>query len=81
MIKNIFSTNILKQSARTYHHKKKKITLENVVLTSTIGKFSVMDVSKKILNDNKDVLRAQRLINLEIPVLVRSLKSSNIELG
>ena len=25
--------------------------------------------------------RAQRLINLEIPVLVRSLKSSNIELG
>ena len=24
---------------------------------------------------------AQRLINLEIPVLVRSLKSSNIELG
>ena len=26
-------------------------------------------------------LRAQRLINLEIPVLVRSLKSSNVELG
>ena len=26
-------------------------------------------------------LEAQRLINLEIPVLVRSLKSSNIELG
>ena len=25
--------------------------------------------------------RAQRLINLEIPVLVRSLKSSNVELG
>ena len=24
---------------------------------------------------------AQRLINLEIPVLVRSLKSSNVELG
>ena len=27
------------------------------------------------------VVRAQRLINLEIPVLVRSLKSSNVELG
>ena len=26
-------------------------------------------------------VRAQRLINLEIPVLVRSLKSSNVELG
>ena len=26
-------------------------------------------------------IRAQRLINLEIPVLVRSLKSSNVELG
>ena len=26
-------------------------------------------------------MRAQRLINLEIPVLVRSLKSSNVELG
>ena len=25
--------------------------------------------------------RAQRLINLEIPVLMRSLKSSNVELG
>ena len=25
--------------------------------------------------------RAQRLINLEIPVLLRSLKSSNVELG
>ena len=25
--------------------------------------------------------RAQRLINLEIPVLVRSLKSNNVELG
>ena len=25
--------------------------------------------------------RAQRLINLEIPVLVQSLKSSNIEIG
>ena len=29
----------------------------------------------------KDRLKAQRLINLEIPVLVRSLKSSNVELG
>ena len=28
-----------------------------------------------------DFVRAQRLINLEIPVLVRSLKSSNVELG
>ena len=27
------------------------------------------------------ILRAQRLINLEIPVLVRSLKASNVELG
>ena len=27
------------------------------------------------------LVRAQRLINLEIPVLVRSLKSSNVELG
>ena len=27
------------------------------------------------------ISRAQRLINLEIPVLVRSLKSSNVELG
>ena len=29
----------------------------------------------------KLLIRAQRLINLEIPVLVRSLKSSNVELG
>ena len=29
----------------------------------------------------RKILRAQRLINLEIPVLVRSLKSSNVELG
>ena len=29
----------------------------------------------------KLLLGAQRLINLEIPVLVRSLKSSNVELG
>ena len=32
------------------------------------------------LNKSKNP-RAQRLINLEIPVLVRSLKSSNVELG
>ena len=32
-------------------------------------------------NSYKKVERAQRLINLEIPVLVRSLKSSNVELG
>ena len=30
---------------------------------------------------NKVSKRAQRLINLEIPVLVRLLKSSNVELG
>ena len=30
---------------------------------------------------HKLFVRAQRLINLEIPVLVRSLKSSNVELG
>ena len=35
-----------------------------------------LDLLHKWLN-----IRAQRLINLEIPVLVRSLKSSNIELG
>ena len=29
----------------------------------------------------RPMCRAQRLINLEIPVLVRSLKSSNVELG
>ena len=29
----------------------------------------------------KIIRRAQRLINLEIPVLVQSLESSNIELG
>ena len=30
---------------------------------------------------NIGYIKAQRLINLEIPVLVRSLKSSNVELG
>ena len=44
----------------------------------------------KILSDSEAAIkalnkprlyRAQRLINLEIPVLVRSLKSSNVELG
>ena len=34
-----------------------------------------------VLGIIKGVHRAQRLINLEIPVLVRSLKSSNVELG
>ena len=38
------------------------------------------DFEKKA-KGNKRKLRAQRLINLEIPVLVRSLKSSNVELG
>ena len=33
------------------------------------------------LAHHKDRLRVQRLINLEIPVLVQSLNSSNIELG
>ena len=33
------------------------------------------------LEQRKINLRAQRLINLEIPVLVRLLKSSNVELG
>ena len=31
--------------------------------------------------DKPEPFRAQRLISLEIPVLVRSLKSSNVELG
>ena len=30
---------------------------------------------------NKYVVWAERLINLEVPVLVRSLKSNNVELG
>ena len=33
------------------------------------------------LRDEMSFMWVQRLINLEIPVLVRSLKSSNIELG
>ena len=44
---------------------------------------------KKVVESQKAVvvstvkwqLKAQRVINLEIPVLVRSLKSSNVELG
>ena len=36
---------------------------------------------KEIIQRYKRVQLAQRLINLEIPVLVRSLKSSNVELG
>ena len=38
-------------------------------------------INFKILPFVKDLILAQRLINLEIPVLVRSLKSSNVELG
>ena len=34
-----------------------------------------------ISHTDKTGLRAQRLINLEIPVLVQSLKSNNVELG
>ena len=34
-----------------------------------------------VFNDKQRKKEAQRLINLEIPVLVRSLKSSNVELG
>ena len=34
-----------------------------------------------IFTSNKHISLAQRLINLEIPVLVQSLKSSNVELG
>ena len=37
--------------------------------------------SEERVNDRLEKLRAQRLINLEIPVLVQSLKSSNVELG
>ena len=41
--------------------------------------FAETEVPKKLV---KYIMRrAQRLINLEIAVLVRSLKSSNIELG
>ena len=43
----------------------------------------MFDYIRKALNEvrNHPRNRAQRLINLEIPVLVRSLKSSNVELG
>ena len=39
----------------------------------------LLDISEYLVI--KKYPRAQRLINLEIPVLVRSLKSSNVELG
>ena len=38
-----------------------------------------MESSKNMVKKEK-LEEAQRLINLEIPVLVRSLKSSNVEL-
>ena len=42
------------------------------------------DIRSSIAKDNVPIesgVWVQRLINLEIPVLVRSLKSSNVELG
>ena len=41
-------------------------------------KIKVLSRNSGIVTEN---LGAQRLINLEIPALVRSLKSSNVELG
>ena len=54
-----------------------------------IGKFIVLllptkcpyHLNKQDLRGFKNEIWAQRLINLEIPVLVRSLKSSNVGLG
>ena len=50
-----------------YLHKR----LKNVSIQRTVFEHSLRQIIRK--------LRAQWLINLEIPVLVRSLKSSNVE--
>ena len=42
---------------------------------------NLLDTVNQIILRIKMTSRAQRLINLKIPVLVRSLKSSNVELG
>ena len=60
--------------------KKKKTLLFHIKLSySTDCKRPVVDC--EIISPQTLLLWAQRLINLEIPVLVRSLKSSNVELG
>ena len=54
-------------------HEEEFSKIKNLLTSPTIA---------KPFDDAKDTInRAQRLINLEILVLVRSLKSSNVELG
>ena len=52
---------------------------ENEIVTRG-NKADIMAI-RAISSPTKKPTWAQRLINLEIPVLVRSLKSSNVELG
>ena len=45
------------------------------------GVMILLGEAQVVLCNDRHSTWAQRLINLEIPVLVRSLKSSNVELG
>ena len=50
-----------------------------LLLGRYLGARALLNIFTTVVNNI--VVGAQHLINLEIPVLVRSLKSSNVELG
>ena len=59
-----------------------KKEIETVWLVFSIGETAVQVTQvPSLYRLYKEPSGAQRLINLEIPVLIRSLKSSNVELG
>ena len=86
-LKNILSSDLI---VRHFDHRR-----QVYLLTDASGLFGIgyalghmerdqsgKEVFKIVNCGSKELTpRAQRLINLEIPVLVRSLKSSNVELG
>ena len=64
------------ETIRPFAVRQMALLVENYHLL--LGEPTELIIHKRV---HKKVSRAQRIINLEIPVLVRSLKSSNVELG
>ena len=75
----IWSTHSLIDRHAYKQQQQRLFSLPSFCITKILRKWSQL-WRKDALSTNS-TSRAQRLINLEIPVLVRSLKSSNVELG
>ena len=69
--------NELHPSWRSYYLSTRPVIRKGAATT----KCRIVENASQVYQNDKSPRWAQRLINLEIPVLVRSLKSSNVELG